>query len=180
MTVLDKTNPEFTIAIRGYDRFQVDEYIARLQRLLDSAEERARAAEAQTGHAGVGPRIDRIFELAVAEADELREQAKHDAEHRRASAKAKADAVVRNAKRVAADYENHARDEHAGLMGELASERDQLRAEVMLLERQRGELASHLRRLHEAIGRFAAVADEPGPDPDDGVGTRQLKAVVAS
>jgi len=45
MTDLPKTQPEFTAAIRGYDRVQVDEYVERLHLLLGDAEERVRAAE---------------------------------------------------------------------------------------------------------------------------------------
>ena len=179
-TVEESTTPEFAHAVRGYDRFQVDEYIARLQLLVENAEERVRSAEAQAGHAAVGPRVAQIFELAMAEANELREQAERETEQRAASAKQRADKVVRTAKQVAADYEAHIRDEHAELMNALAGERDQVRAEVELLERQRAELASHLRRLHEAIGRFAAVADDAEQRPEDGTKTRQLKAVVAN
>jgi hypothetical protein len=180
MTDLDKDNPEFAIAIRGYDRFQVDDYISRLQLLVEHAEERARAAEAQAGHASVGPRVAKIFELAIAEADSLRDGAAQEAEQRSESAKQRADKIVRAAKQVAADFEAHAREEHDALVIELAAERDQMRAEVMLLERQRSKLAGHLRRLHEAIGRFAAVADDAEPSADDTTQTRALKAVVSN
>src|SRR3954453_3921012 len=41
----DAVLPEFTIAMRGYDRLQVDEYIARLSRWMDEARARTEAAE---------------------------------------------------------------------------------------------------------------------------------------
>jgi cell division septum initiation protein DivIVA len=180
MTDVDKTHPEFAIAMRGYDRLQVDGYIERLTQLLQDADDRVRAAEAQTEHASVGPKIAQIFQLAMEEADELRQQGEREAEQRAAGARQRADKIVRTAKRLAADYETRARREHGELLGELAGERDELRAEVMLLERQRAELADHLRRLHDAIGRFAAVAEEPSAGREDTTQTRQLKAVGAS
>src|SRR5579863_617264 len=69
--------PEFTVAIRGYDRAQVDEYIEYLQRLVASAQERARDAATEyvfDQHAAIGPRVAEIFALAEAEARDLREQ----------------------------------------------------------------------------------------------------------
>jgi hypothetical protein len=81
MTDLDRRQPEFAIAIRGYDRLHVDEYIERLQKLVSEAEERARAAETNgefSSHASVGPRISEIFELASAEARELHEKAERE------------------------------------------------------------------------------------------------------
>src|SRR5258708_38312316 len=77
-TDLPKPQPEFTAAIRGYDRVQVDEYVERLHLLLGDAEERVRAAEDDlefSRHATVGPRVSQIFDLAVAESQELRDRA---------------------------------------------------------------------------------------------------------
>src|ERR671921_159593 len=75
MSDLVEGHPEFAAAMRGYDRAQVDEYVVGLQTLVAEAEERARVAEAklESGvHAEVGPRVTQIFDLAIAEAAELR------------------------------------------------------------------------------------------------------------
>jgi DivIVA domain-containing protein len=45
MADIDQRHPEFAIAIRGYDRDQVDDYVRRLRELLAVAEDRARAAD---------------------------------------------------------------------------------------------------------------------------------------
>jgi cell division septum initiation protein DivIVA len=182
MTDLDKANPQFTIAIRGYDRYQVDEYLLRMQQLLADAEERTRRAEATetaSPHAEVAPRIAQIFELATVEADEYRADAEDQARRLTGTARAKAEKMMRSAKQAAETIAQRSLEEHSELLGELAEERDQMRAEVVLLERQRTELAAHLRRLLDAIGKFAAVADE-APRPDDGARTRQLKAVASN
>jgi hypothetical protein len=75
--------PEFTAAIRGYDKLQVDEYVAHLQEFAEDAEARARAAESElevTRHTTVGPRVGEIFELAVTEAKDLQDRARTERE----------------------------------------------------------------------------------------------------
>src|SRR5256885_12843177 len=44
------SQPEFTIAMRGYDRMQVDEYILRLGRWTDEAQARAVEGERRVAH----------------------------------------------------------------------------------------------------------------------------------
>jgi cell division septum initiation protein DivIVA len=182
MTVLDKDNPQFTIAIRGYDRYQVDEYLLRMQQLLGEAEERTRAAESHQDrtHDDVGPRVAKIFELAAEEADDMRDEADHEARETTAKARMRAEKIVRSAREAAESITQRSRAEHSELLADLSDERDQIRAEVELLERQRTELASHLRRLHDAIGRLGVVAEEAAPRPDENARTRPLKAVAAS
>ena len=158
MTDLDKANPEFTIAIRGYDRLQVDEYLYRLQQLLAAAEERVRMAEKHTEHSAVGPRVAQIFELANAEADDIRDEAEREVKARVTQARQKAEKIVRGAKRAAAEAAEQARRDHDELIATLSDERDAVRAEVVLLEKQRGELLADLRKLHGALGDVARVA----------------------
>jgi DivIVA domain-containing protein len=45
----DRARPQFAVVVRGYDRHQVDDYVARLLEYLDEAEQRARAAEQTSG-----------------------------------------------------------------------------------------------------------------------------------
>jgi len=47
----DSESPEFAVGLRGYDRDQVDEYVAALRTYLDEAHERALAAEAALAEA---------------------------------------------------------------------------------------------------------------------------------
>ncbi|HWA64890.1 MAG TPA: DivIVA domain-containing protein [Mycobacteriales bacterium] len=101
-------SPEFAPAMRGYDRGQVDDYVARLGDFLADAEQRAQRAEAAMAdliernervtdelrlaidrrnqrrsgepYEGLGERISEILRLATEEADSVRAQARSEAE----------------------------------------------------------------------------------------------------
>jgi DivIVA domain-containing protein len=61
MADIDQRHPEFAIAIRGYDRDQVDDYVRRLRELLAVAEDRARAAD--SGPEPADALVDEVAEL---------------------------------------------------------------------------------------------------------------------
>ncbi|MGH2914928.1 MAG: hypothetical protein ACRDMX_08065 [Solirubrobacteraceae bacterium] len=155
--------PEFAISIRGYDRVQVDEHIARLHSLLDETEARARSAEADPDpHLDVGPRVTEIFELAVAEAKELRDRARAESQRVMADSRERAEALTDGARREAAALTSRAEREHAELMAELERERDEARAELVSLEQSRVHLLAELRGIHDALGGVAGLGqDEP-------------------
>lgn len=100
--------PQFASVMRGYDRGQVDDYVARLIDFLSDAEQRASRAErgladalrrndrlteqlreaierqdqtpeAGRGYQGLGERIESILRLAAEEAEELRQRGRADA-----------------------------------------------------------------------------------------------------
>jgi DivIVA domain-containing protein len=100
--------PQFASVMRGYDRGQVDDYVARLNDFLGDAEQRANRAERSLADAlrrnerlteelrqaidrqhrepsssepyeGIGERIESILRLAAEEADSLRERGRSDA-----------------------------------------------------------------------------------------------------
>jgi DivIVA domain-containing protein len=100
--------PQFASVMRGYDRGQVDDYVARLIDFLGDAEQRANRAErsfadaqrrierlndelrraierqqsepsAGQPYAGLGERVEGILRLAAEEADDLREQGRAQA-----------------------------------------------------------------------------------------------------
>ena len=167
MTDLDKHNPQFTLAMRGYDRLQVDDYIDRLRSLVADAEERARTAESELDfdrHATVGPRIAEIFDLAVAEAKELRERVDAQARTLLADAREQADRLLDEVHREAAELADRSRLEHGLLVEELERERSDREADVARLERRRQRLLGELRRLHDAIGSVAGLATSPDPE----------------
>ena len=115
--------PEFAIALRGYDRDQVDEYVARLRDWMAEAQSRVdlaeSAAEAERRDAtalrdrlaeleskgpqlppsfeSVGAKIARMLALAEESAAELRQRAEEDAEARLSQARQAADQLLRNA-----------------------------------------------------------------------------------
>ena len=85
MSMRDQEAPEFSFSLRGYDRVQVDEYVAELLAYVIEVEERAATAEsalvecrrelASPGSAGISERLAAILALANEEADQIRVRA---------------------------------------------------------------------------------------------------------
>lgn len=76
--------PEFAIALRGYDREQVDAYAAQVQRLLEEADVRVREGElpaprGENADERLGGRLAAILKLAEEEAGVRRAAAQRDA-----------------------------------------------------------------------------------------------------
>src|SRR3712207_6681203 len=94
-SVMITSTPEFQVAMRGYDRSQVDSYVEDLRLRLDAAERKAatttaeqpkeQAEEAKPRRGGdpnlaaLGERITQILQLAEDEAAERRERGERDA-----------------------------------------------------------------------------------------------------
>lgn len=159
-TALDTENPEFTIAIRGYDRVQVDAYIAHLQQRMSQAEQRARDAEAEyvfDQHASIGPRISEIFSLAENEARELRESVSHERSALLTAAKRQADEMLENAERTTREMQQRARQDYETMVAEFERDRDRIRDEAIALEQHKSEALGELRRLRDLIDGAAGV-----------------------
>jgi cell division septum initiation protein DivIVA len=168
MTDLDTRHPEFTVALRGYDRLQVDEYIERLQKLLSEAEDRVADAESNpdsSSHATIGPRLAEIFELAGAEARELRSSAEQESKKRVAGAKAYAKEIISEARDNARMTSEQAATEYETMLTEYEQERDRIRGEVAELEQHRAAILGELRRLHNALGSAFDLVDAPRSEP---------------
>jgi cell division septum initiation protein DivIVA len=185
MSDLVKAQPEFTAAIRGYDRLQVDDYVERLHDLLAEAEERSRAAEDDlefSRHATVGPRVSEIFDLAVAESQELRERVKAEAGAMLANAREHADDLVTEARREAAELRERTQSEHDDLLDELEIEREAAQARLVALEERRTRLMEELKRLHDALGSAAGFLQgaEALSEDTDGEAARTRMLPVAS
>jgi cell division septum initiation protein DivIVA len=162
-------HPEFSFAMRGYDRPQVDEYVASLLAQLAEAEERARVAAAQLdvgAPATIGPRVTQIFDLALAEAGELRERARRETEELRegvrseteellAAANRRCDDLVSAAEHDAENIIAQARAQREESLAETERERELASAQVIALERRKGKLVDELRRLQGALGSAA-------------------------
>ena len=152
-TQTDQQRPlEFSIALRGYDRVQVDEYIDRLHGLLEEAEDRVRRAEAPQDsgqHAEVGPRITKIFELARAEAADLRDAARRDASE-----------TIRTAREQAEGLLLANQQEWDRLLDEYEAERERIRLEVRELAERKAAVLGDLHRLREALGLASAGLDD--------------------
>ncbi|HWF73855.1 MAG TPA: DivIVA domain-containing protein [Solirubrobacteraceae bacterium] len=183
MTDLDTRHPEFTVAIRGYDRLQVDEYIARLQKLLSEAEGRVKAAESDqdfSSHAAIGPRLAEIFELAAAEARELRSGAERDARELRSGAERDAKKRVADAKAYAKELVAEAREtarataeqgesDYERMVAQYEQDRERIRAEVGELEGHRSAILDELGRLHAALGTAMGMVEAPRESPREEV-----------
>jgi cell division septum initiation protein DivIVA len=154
--------PEFATAIRGYDRLQVDDYIARLAEISADAEERARAAEEElefSRHTTVGPRVGQMLELAVEEAKELRQKVNAEAEAKRSTARSEASEIISRANEEARETRKQTEAERQQALADLETERRRAHAEIDRLERAKHMLLGDLRRLQEALAAAAAVVE---------------------
>src|SRR5271166_5647681 len=134
MSDVTKGRPEFTTAIRGYDRLQVDDYIERLHSLVAYAEQRTREAEAGlefSHHANVGPRVSEILDLAVEESKELRERIV-------TKARCEAQEIVESAHAQATAAREESQRERRHLVGNLKQLQEALGAAVDLIPDQPG------------------------------------------
>jgi cell division septum initiation protein DivIVA len=166
MNAINPERPEFTAAIRGYDRLQVDEYIARLQDLVAEAEDRGRAAESElefSRHSTVGPRVTEIFELAIAEAKELRSKAITDCDRARTDARAEVDRLVSGAREDASAIKEQAQRDREDVLTELAAERRRREEEIERLDETKGTMLAELRRLQEALAAAAGIYGKAEP-----------------
>ena len=164
MSIREQDAPDFSPSLRGYDRAQVDEYLAWLRNTAAQAEDRASRAESALEQcrrelastpttAGISQRLAAILQLANEEADEIRVRARDESEAR---------------KREAAEQATRTVDEANQL-------RDAIRREIDELTVVREEL---LQRLIELSGEIVGATErfrghEPGTVPLP-VGTAEL------
>ena len=170
--------PEFTAAIRGYDKLQVDEYVAHLQEFAEDAEARARAAESElevTRHTTVGPRVGEIFELAVTEAKDLQDRARNESEEKIAQGREMAAKIVAEAHEREAEVAAEIEREKDEARTEIEAARRRAQLEIDQLRETKAALHGDLRRLQEvlesATGITAPEAEEtveigPAPEPE--------------
>jgi cell division septum initiation protein DivIVA len=159
MSQVNEERPQFAIAIRGYDRLQVDEYIDRLTEMVAEAEQRARQAESDLEHSrhlSVGPRVTEIFELAVEEAREVREQATEEAEKLRSASQSEADQIL-----------TRARDRADDVKAEIEAYRSRVEVELAELEAYKEEAIRELRRLQDALGAAAGLVNMAADAAED-------------
>jgi DivIVA domain-containing protein len=166
MSQVNEERPQFAVAIRGYDRVQVDEYIDRLTEMVAEADQRAREAESDLEHSrhlSVGPRVTEIFELAVEEVRELREQAAEEVEQLRAASQVEAEQILARARERAEDVK-----------AEIEAHRARAQVEIAELDAYKQESIRELRRLQDALGAAAGLVtleavsvDEAEPAEED-------------
>jgi hypothetical protein len=108
MSISERQAPDFSHALRGYDRAQVDEYLASYAEYSVHVEERARKAEtalaqcrrelaSSPGTVGISERLASILQLANEEAEEIRERARTESEAMTLAARSEAERTVNDA-----------------------------------------------------------------------------------
>ena len=108
MSISERQAPDFSHALRGYDRAQVDEYLASYTEYSVQVEERARKAEtalaqcrrelaSSPGTVGISERLAAILQLANEEAEEIREHARTESEATTLAAATEAERTVNDA-----------------------------------------------------------------------------------
>ena len=152
--------PRFASAMRGYDRVQVDDYVARLGEIVADAEERARLAESElefSRHATVGPRVSQILDLAVEEAKDLRERVDAEVERMRSQARAECDELTARARDTSAQILAEAESARSDILADADAKRLAVLAEVERLDRSRGALLGDLERLQHVLADATSV-----------------------
>jgi len=155
----DAGSRPFTVAVRGYDRQQVDGFISELEERARQGRLQAEAAgrelaqareqfgrQERPGYAGLGSRIEQLLALAEAQATELLQEAKAAAGELIAAAKVEAAGIRATAETEAAGLRAAAKQETDDLRGATEGEADAARASA---QREASELTA-------TIGRHAA------------------------
>lgn len=147
------SGPEFAVALRGYERTQVDEYIARLSEWLNEWKERAAAAEAEVVARGqqleaakkrlarldeqaftstpasieaLGDRVGVILQTAFDAAESLKAEARGEIDALRREAEAAREAAVRGATNQTEDLLARARGEAERILNAAQVEAERL------------------------------------------------------
>jgi len=136
MTVREQEPPDFSNSLRGYNRDQVDEYVASFREYTIQVEDRAKAAESgllqcrrelasAPGTVGISERLAAILQLANEEATEIRERARAESEATIRAANSQAERTVTDA--------NQHRDAIQREIDELSAIRDGLLERLIAL-----------------------------------------------
>ena len=190
----DLLNVTFPVAVRGYDRHAVEEYVKRANRVIAelrvSASPRAAVTHAleQTEQQVSGllqrarETAEEIIDTAHQEADEITGKAKTEAADLHVNVSAEADDIRAQAEQVLADARGEseqilarsradAEERRRQLEGELAALREQAEARMRELESdtervrgERRELLEDLRVRAATLLEVADTADARGPD----------------
>ena len=178
MSIMEQTAPAFAHAFRGYDRDQVDEYVAWMRDHAVQTEDRAGRAEtalaqcrrelaASPTTAGISERLAAMLQLATEEAADIRARAQTDSDATVADAFARAERTV--------DEANRLRDAIQREIDELSETREQLLQRLIELggevvgatERFRGYPPGHA-PLPAAAALYDAEADVIDTTIDEG------------
>lgn len=151
--------PEFTLALRGYDREQVDAYAATMQRLLEETEHRARAAEARLAR-GEGDdrftgRLGAILKLAEEEAADRRLTARRDAEKLVEEGRGRAEGMLTAARHQAEERAEEimarAEEDARRMVSDAEARRREQESAAALIERRYSDIQGAMDRLRTVL-----------------------------
>lgn len=171
----------FDVALRGYDRDQVDAHLAsleseftgalserdRLAERVKQLETRVeelhlqsddeRPAEQPSSLSGFGARIEKIMRTAEAEATEVREEIRAEMERERAEARKKAAGTQQAAEKDAAAHRQKVQSEASGLLDKARQEAARVRADAdAQAAATREEASGHLESVRARAAQAAA------------------------
>jgi DivIVA domain-containing protein len=174
VSISEQEQPDFSSAFRGYDRTQVDEYLASLREHARQVEGRARTAESalvqcrrelasSPGTVGISERLAAILQLANEEAGEIRARARADSEATIQQAASQARRTI--------DDANQQRDAIQREIDELAAIREELLQRLIELggqivgatERYQGRAPGASRPATDRVELFDAEAVDTEP-----------------
>lgn len=185
----DVRDVSFPHSVRGYDRHAVDDYVARVDRVIAELEA-TRSPEAAVKRAleevgehtsGIlqraGETAEEIAGAARQKADESVAQASKDADETVAAAKSAADEIVRNAKaeakatlaesrKEAAERVQTAKDEVNALREEAEARLHELRLDTDAVRGERRVLLEDIREIAARVEEAAEGADTRFPPSD--------------
>ncbi|MFF1612792.1 hypothetical protein ACFVYA_33915 [Amycolatopsis sp. NPDC058278] len=169
---LPESDVRFPIVLRGYDRRQVDEYVRVAEKRVDRHEKARRVAERRLAKAqvpaprapepddaaGLGRRIEKILQVAKAEAAEIREQARKEGAELRAAA----EKAVAEAEAARAETERAAQRDAQLILSRAEEEAETIRAAHRAVLDRLGQIVGVVEEVRE---RFGTEAEEESPAP---------------
>ncbi|EOD63700.1 hypothetical protein [Amycolatopsis vancoresmycina] len=168
---LPESDVRFPIVLRGYDRRQVDEYVRVAEKRVDRHEKARRVAERRLAKAqvpaprdpddaaGLGRRIEKILQVARAEAAEIKEQARKEGDDLRAAA----EQAVAEAETARAETELAAQRDAQLIISRAEDEAAAIRsANQAVLDR----LSQIVGLVEEARDRFGEAEAESPAEPE--------------
>lgn len=171
---LPESDVRFPIVLRGYDRRQVDEYVRVAERRIDRHEKARRVAERRLAKAqvpapraaepddaaGLGRRIEKILQVAKAEAEAIKEQARKEGDELRAAA----EKAVAEAEAARAETERAAQRDAQMILSRAEEEAETIRATHRAVLAQLSQIAGVVADVRD---RFGAEAGAESPADHD-------------
>ena len=171
MGALDTDPPQFAIALRGYDRVQVDDYIDRLRNY--AAELESRVQQAQAGVSAANDELERL-RSAPLNATELPSRlasilqlAEEEAKAIRLAAEREAEEILHRAQEEADEHRRRSEEELVRALRDGDALRAKLDAEATHLRSLKANFVEELERLSEVIRAAAEAAGRPDRVEED-------------